>query len=263
MKTRRDLYDIIKPHAPKCCFVELMEERKLNVQARLSTPPSLMVQAQKFIADETQSVEENVKIFTEKLFLTKEDQSIIFQNTIGQSSVPEWTEQRKGRLTASRFHQICTRTKTLQETSSKDASCLLSSLLCYKEMPDTASIKHGCAMEPHAKAYYLPVTKKKHRKLTSSEAGLVVKEEKPYIAVSSDLQIECICCGKGLVEVNCPYSIRDTVPSAENLKYLEMIGGKVVLKKNSNYYYQIQGQMGVTGRSYTDLVIFTSHKNII
>ena len=38
-KIVRDLYDIIKPHAPKCCFVELMEERKLNVQAKLSTPP--------------------------------------------------------------------------------------------------------------------------------------------------------------------------------------------------------------------------------
>ena len=204
-----------------------------------------------------------MKRFTENLSLTKEDQSIIPQNTTGQSSVPEWTEQRKGRLTANRFHQICTRTKTLQETSSKDASCLLSSLLGYKEMPNTASIKHGCAMEPHAKAYYLSVTKKKHKKLTSSEAGLVVMEEKPYIAVLPDLQIECICCGKGFVEVKCPYSIRDTVPSAKNLKYLEMIGKKVVLKKNSNYYYQIQGQMGVTGRSYTDLLIFTSHGNII
>ena len=72
----------------------------------------------------------------------------------------------------------------------------------------------------------MSVTKKKIRKLTSSdlEAGLVVIKEKPYIAVSPGLQIECICCGKGLVKVKCPYSIRDIVPSVENLKYLEMIG---------------------------------------
>ena len=109
-------------------------------------------------------------------------------------------------------------------------------------------------MEPHAKAHHLSVTKKKHRKLTSSEAGLLVMEVKPYIAVSPDLQIECICCGEGLVEVKCPYSVRDAVLFAENVKYLEMIGEKVVLKKNSNYYYQIQRRIGVTGRSYTDLV---------
>ena len=122
--------------------------KKVECAGEIISTPSLMVQAQKFIADKTQSVEVNVKHFTENLSLTKEHQSIIFQNTIGQSSVPEWTEQCKGYLTVSRFHLICTRTKTLQETSSKDASCLLSSLLGYKEMPDTSSIKHGCAMEP-------------------------------------------------------------------------------------------------------------------
>ena len=85
---------------------------------------------------------------------------------------------------------------------------------------------------------------------------------KPFIAVSPDLQIDCVCCGKGLVEIKCPYSVRETVPSSDNLGYLEDKEGKPSLKKNTDYYYQIQGQMGVTGRCYTDLVVFTSHGSI-
>ena len=111
------------------------------------------------------SVEENVKLFSQSLSFTEKAQKVLFQNTIGQSSVPEWNEQRKGRLTASRFHQICTRTNSLQASGSTEASFLLSSLLGYKQTPDTAAMKHDRAMEPHAKAYYLSVAKKLHRNL--------------------------------------------------------------------------------------------------
>ena len=45
------------------------------------------------------------------------------------------------------------------------------------------------------------------------------------------------------------FSVRDTTPSSSNLAYLEETEGKTTLKKNSDYYYQIQGQMAVTGRA--------------
>ena len=195
--------------------------------------------------------------------MTEKERNAVFENTVGQASIQEWHDQRKGRLTASRFHQICTRSKSLQASSSTDADCLVSTLLGYNKAPNTAALKHGQSMEPHAKANYLSVAKKNHRKLVSSEAGLVIMPEKPFIAVSPDLLIECLCCGQGLVEIKCPYSIRGTTPSSSNLAYLEEIEGKTTLKKNSDYYYQIQGQMAVTGRAYTDLVVFTTHGNFI
>ena len=101
--------------------------------------------------------------------------------------------------------------------------------------------------------------KKSHKKLKSSDPGLVVMKTKTFIAVSPDLDIKCDCCGQGLVEIKCPYSIRDTSPSAENLPYLEKVDGKTQLKRNSDYYYQIQGQMGVTARPFTDFFVFTCH----
>ena len=93
--------------------------------------------------------------------------------------------------------------------------------------------------------------------------GLVVMKTKPYIAVSPDLKVKCNCCGEGLVEIKCPYSIKETIPSVDNLDYLVEINDKVSLNKNSNYYFQIQGQMAVTETAYTDFFVFTTHGNLL
>ena len=72
--------------------------------------------------------------------------------------------------------------------------------------------------------------------------------------------MECECCGSGVVEIKCPYTIKDDIPPASNLDYLDRVvsDGKEVTKfktKKSAYFFQIQGQMVVTGRSYCDLFI--------
>ena len=42
------------------------------------------------------------------------------------------------------------------------------------------------------------------------------------------------------------------------MPYLEVDeNGQIKFKKNSEYYFQVQGQMGVTGGEFTDLFIFT------
>ena len=69
----------------------------------------------------------------------------------------------------------------------------------------------------HAKTKYKKLCKKKHKNLKISETGLVIYKEKPFIAVSPDLEVECDCCGLGLVEIKCPYSIKGEKPSSQNL----------------------------------------------
>ena len=54
----------------------------------------------------------------------------------------------------------------------------------------------------------------------------------------------------GVLEINCPYSIVNEIPSAENLPYLEMSGGSERLKENHAYFDQIQGQMVITKRNW-------------
>ena len=70
-------------------------------------------------------------------------------------------------------------------------------------------------------------------------------KEYPHIGASPDLIVECDCCGPSLVEIKCPFTSRDEKPSVK-LEYLEEFETELKLKTNSSYYFQIQGQMGVT-----------------
>ena len=71
----------------------------------------------------------------------------------------------------------------------------------YNERIKTYSLKHGLSLEPHAKQKYVSISKKKHKKLQTKESGLIIYSKNPYIAAFPDLEIECVCCGKGLVEI--------------------------------------------------------------
>ena len=77
------------------------------------------------------------------------------------------------------------------------------------------------------------------------------------------MEVDCECCGLGLVEIKCPFSVKGETPSSENLKYLYQITNSsnekiTTLKENSDYYFQVQGQMGVTSRKYCDFFVYTT-----
>ena len=74
-----------------------------------------------------------------------------------------------------------------------------------------------------------------------------------------DLIIECQCCGVTLVEIKCPYSIRDEKPSSGNLKQLQETDNRISLKTSHAHYHQIQGQFGVTNNAQSWYFVFTHH----
>ena len=73
--------------------------------------------------------------------------------------------------------------------------------------------------------------------------------------------VSCTCCGKGVIEIKCPYSIRDSVPAAAvdtaNF-YLEHSEVGIMLSTTHAYYYQIQGQLAICDRPYCDFVCWTT-----
>ena len=73
--------------------------------------------------------------------------------------------------------------------------------------------------------------------------------------------VQCSCQGPGLVEIKCPASFIGKIPSAENYPHVELIDKKLKLKKTCEYYFQIQGQLGVTGCQYCDFFVFTFQGN--
>jgi hypothetical protein len=65
----------------------------------------------------------------------------------------------------------------------------------------------------------------------------------------------------GLLEIKCPYKFRDILPKdAANERdfCLENVDGKLNLKINHPFYYQVQGQRAITQVEWCDFVVYTT-----
>ena len=90
---------------------------------------------------------------------------------------------------------------------------------------------------------------------------MVVFKDKPYISASPDLLVKCQCCGEGLCNIKCPESIKHQIPTSENVPCVYLKQMWFSLKKHP-YYYQVQGQIGITRRPYCDVFVFTFHGHL-
>ena len=64
----------------------------------------------------------------------------------------------------------------------------------------------------------------------------------------------------GLVEIKCPYSARNMTISEyaeQKSSCVTLTDGKLYLRREHPYYYQVLGQMGITGRLWCDFVLWT------
>ena len=52
------------------------------------------------------------------------------------------------------------------------------------------------------------IFRKSHRNVVINECGLFLCEEIPYVGVGPDPLVECVCCGKACLEVQCPLTIQ-------------------------------------------------------
>ena len=79
---------------------------------------------------------------------------------------------------------------------------------------------------------------------------------------SIDGILKCKCkhhCGTTIIEIKCPYSDREKLPKEVALSKGCILdgNGNLQLTPNSEYFHQIQGQMGIYGCKFADLVIYT------
>ena len=88
------------------------------------------------------------------------------------------------------------------------------------------------------------------RGIVCEESGLIVSIKHPFIGANPDGHIQCECCtGKGVLEVKCPYCVRDGEPSSA--PYIQ--DGKLLT--THAYYYQVQTQLFVCSADYADFVV--------
>ena len=222
-KLRESLFQKLKTTSPDSCFVEMMQgqSQKPKQDPIESIPPSISQSLNKFIINNEISQEENVHNFTKSLHLSKNDIQKLEKITINQAQSDEWHEQRQYRLTASNCGRICKRMESIKKNIEESPQNLIKFIINKKSVNNFAT-RHGIACEPRAKVAVVQVLKNQgHNCLKSSDSGTIIDKNYPFLSASPDLIIDCKCCGKGLVEIKCPYTIRDVAPTAENLEQID------------------------------------------
>ena len=102
----------------------------------------------------------------------------------------------------------------------------------------------------------------KQNSVNAASCGFVVSQTSPWLGASPDFLIidptESTTVGLG--EIKCPYSKRDeTIDEAceDKTFFLSKVDGKFFLKRNHNYYYQVQGSLGILQLKWSDFIVYT------
>jgi hypothetical protein len=118
----------------------------------------------------------------------------------------------------------------------------------------STSTSYGISNEKRARQVYV-----KKQGIHVHDCGLCVNPEFPYLGATPD-GIVCDDGDCGIIEIKCPYTARD-MSIEESLSLpgfcLEERDNKICLKKTHAYYYQIQGQLMITGVEFCDFIVYT------
>ncbi|WAR01052.1 hypothetical protein MAR_025424 [Mya arenaria] len=135
---RKVLYSILKEDASDSCFGQL-QERKRHVTPKVILPKSVVDVTLSEIEKPDYSIESVVKA----LSMTQEESDNISKQTVEQASSKGWHNQRKGRITASLFHLVASRAKTIQKDEDANVTALTDTLLGKKSFDPSLAMKHG------------------------------------------------------------------------------------------------------------------------
>ena len=161
-----------------------------------------------------------------------------------QSDCDLWRKTRLLRVTASNVKDF-----------SINPYSQISKLWEFKSLDHVPAIKWGLQNEEKARLEYERVTGNKAEK-----CGIFISKLFPYCGASPDGWMDN---GKGILEIKCPYVLKDKHPTDLNSLLKEqksafpcsLKDSRLELKKSHKYYYQVQCQLFVTGAEYCDFVV--------
>ena len=202
--------------------------------------------------------------------VTDEQIDYVESCTTAQSSCLLWHRQRVGRITASVAHSV------LHSSIDNFAPSIVKKI-CSTDIKvlNTPAVKWGRTNESVAVSVYTSLmtgaplpsrlrfpdnicmrTPPFHVGCTVTSAGFRICKDMPFIGASADGYVMCDCHGKGVVEIKCPYTDRNT-PMSELVQQSDFfILPTYAVRSNHRYYTQIQMQMYVCNVPYCDLVVW-------
>ena len=174
------------------------------------------------------------------------------EDTRGQYLSERWRSERSKRISSTYFKDVADRRIT--------TSCSnLVKKIIYKCSVQTLAIKYGIVNERIAARKYEEETGRKIK-----NCGLFIDVANPFLCTSPDGLIG----DDGLIEIKCPYSARNVSTLIEisqnhniGLKYNP--NGEAFLPTKHKYFYQIQGQLAITGRSWCDLYFWCPKDTVV
>lgn len=194
------------------------------------------------------------KLHEDSLRANANRRSDIEKETRAQGNSPAWHVYRKMMLTASNFGEICRRRSTTKVHN-------LVKKLMYYPIRENKVTKYG------------HVSEEKARKQLSddlgeeiAECGLFISEEHPFLGASPDGLIG----DDGLAEFKCPFKAQTLTPQQameEHSDIRSIFDAKDPnqMNRKHRFYYQVIGQLRVTGRQYCRFVLWTplGYKEVI
>jgi hypothetical protein len=143
--------------------------------------------------------------FLEKLKV--DDPSEIEQKTIGQSTNPTWFSMRQNRLTSSNFGVICKRKK-----GKSHEHFVRATLLNQSDISNVPSIKYGIENESKAADIYENTLACTRNEVKVMQCGTVISPQMPWLSASPDRKVIDSVYGPDIMEVICPYRLRNLTP---------------------------------------------------
>ena len=193
--------------------------------------------------------------------LSDSDIDLVEHDTREQSHGAAFFKHRAGRVGASTSYSVA-------HTNPAQPSISLINNICYPQLfrAKSKAINHVIKNESKAIDAYKSLMSANHKDFALEKCGVFIDKENPWMHATPDFLCSCSCCGKGCGEVKCPYSIDDCDFEsyiAKKSACLEKVDGKIRLKRNHQYYYQVQQQLRITGRQFCDFVacVFNNNNN--
>lgn len=173
-------------------------------------------------------------------------------NTRQQALSDRWHSARHHRLTASTFGRVIKR----KEWTEKG----LRNLLDPKDLSRVRAIQYGKKNESVAAERYATTMRAAGHNVTLQHCGLAVHPSCPWLGASPDrLAFDPEEGTYGVVEIKCPYSLKDSEANTVTTKNfcLTFVDDTPQLKRDDEYFYQVLGQMAVTECQWADFVVFS------
>ena len=182
----------------------------------------------------------------------------IQQQTIGQSDNQLWKDLHRTILSASNFHKI--------SHSQNPSPAFLSRLFDPPELGNVPAIRHGRRNEHQAAYDYVLNLKEANHPVVIRQVGLCLDTQFSYLGASPDRFVYDVGAKfHGLLEIKCPNKYFGSTPSiacADKGFCCELVDNTPKLKRDHQYFYQVQGQLAICGLDWCDFVVWYDRRRL-